>query len=142
MAAVDEQRLVDAIRASWSRSTSADPDHWSDANPAFGQCDVTSLVVLEYLGGDLHHAEVTLDGGHLDYHYWNLRPPLQVPLDLTREQFPNGHVVGEPTLYTEEFIRANYSKTRPDVRTRHGLLGTAVADLLGVGPPKPLIVGD
>ena len=34
-----------ALRASWTRDTSDDPDNWSETNRALGQCAVSALVV-------------------------------------------------------------------------------------------------
>jgi hypothetical protein len=88
-----------AIRASWSRETVDPVDHdaWSPENPSRGQCAVTAMVVNDLLGGELLMAEVRYaDGSAQGLHYWNrLAGGLEV--DLTREQFEPGEVVGAPT---------------------------------------------
>src|ERR1700710_337662 len=87
------------IRASWS-GASCDPVDapWSPENPAKGQCGVTALVVQEHLGGDLLLADVAhADGTRQGVHYWN-RLPDGTELDLTREQFVTGEVIGEPRV--------------------------------------------
>jgi 8-oxo-dGTP pyrophosphatase MutT (NUDIX family) len=88
--------LEHAIRAAWCRWTSdpLDQPGWTDANPASGQCASTALIVQDRLGGELLMAEVReADGSRQGVHYWN-RLPDGRELDLTREQFRRGEVVG------------------------------------------------
>jgi GNAT superfamily N-acetyltransferase len=87
--------LEGAIRASWGRDTSDDPDEWSEDNPARGQCAVTALAVRDLLGGEILIAGVVRDGRRVDRHAWN-RLPSGLALDLTREQFRNGEQLEEP----------------------------------------------
>lgn len=135
---MDHETIYAAIRECWTRDTSADPDEWSEQNPARGQCDVTSLVLLEYLGGGLQLAKVSVGGVDTEHHYWNQLSP-DVKVDLTEDQFRTGEVIAEPQLFSEEFIRTNYENTHADVRERHQLLRDAVASQLGVsGPRQPL----
>jgi ADP-ribose pyrophosphatase YjhB (NUDIX family) len=91
-------KLEHAIRAGWSRWTSdpVDQPGWTAANPASGQCASTALVVQDRLGGELLIADVhEADGSRQGVHYWN-RLPGGRELDLTREQFRSGEVVGAP----------------------------------------------
>jgi hypothetical protein len=90
-----------AIRASWSAETCDPVDlPWSTEHPARGQCGVTALVVQDLLGGELLMAEVRhADGSRQGVHYWN-RLHGGAELDLTREQFARGEVVGEPDAVT------------------------------------------
>jgi hypothetical protein len=93
-------RLEEAIRASWSPETCdpVDLDDWSEANPARGQCAVTALVVQDLLGGELLLADVRhADGTRQGVHYWN-RLEGGFQLDLTRDQFRRGEVVGHPEV--------------------------------------------
>jgi 8-oxo-dGTP pyrophosphatase MutT (NUDIX family) len=90
--------LEHALRAAWCRWTSdpVDQPAWTDANPASGQCASTALVVQDRLGGGLLMADVhEADGSRQGVHYWN-RLPDGRELDLTREQFRSGEVVGAP----------------------------------------------
>ena len=87
--------LEAAIRESWSSETSADPDEWSTENPARGQCDVTALLVRSYLGGEILIANVLREGQRVERHAWN-RLPSGLTIDLTREQFERGELLGEP----------------------------------------------
>ena len=86
--------LERAIRESWSRDTS-DDDDWSPENTSRGQCDITSLVVHDLLGGELLAAGVFLDGERIESHMWN-RLSSGIEVDLTRDQFRRGELVGEP----------------------------------------------
>jgi hypothetical protein len=86
-----------AIRASWSLDTAEEDDGWTPDNPSRGQCDVTCLVVHDIFGGDILAANVFQDGERVEAHMWN-RLPGGLELDLTREQFRNGELVGEPSV--------------------------------------------
>jgi hypothetical protein len=88
-------QLEEAIRESWSDDTAEPEDGWTPDNPSRGQCDVTSLVVHDLLGGELLAADVYLDGERVEAHMWN-RLPSGIEVDLTREQFKNGEVIGAP----------------------------------------------
>lgn len=100
------------LRRAWARDTSADPQSWSERNPAWGQCAVTALVVQDELGGELLRARV--DGIS---HYWN-RLPSGETVDLTRHQFVNGgSIESETELRTREYVLSF-----PDTRERYELL--------------------
>ncbi len=86
-----------AIRTSWALDTAEEDDGWTPENPSRGQCDVTTLVVHDIFGGDVLAADVFLDGERIEAHMWN-RLPGGMEVDLTRDQFRNGEVVGEPTV--------------------------------------------
>jgi len=86
-----------AIRASWGLDTADEDDGWTPENPSRGQCDVTTLVVHDIFGGDVLGADVFLDGERIEGHMWN-RLPGGLEVDLTREQFRNGEVIGEPSV--------------------------------------------
>jgi hypothetical protein len=88
--------IEDAIRASWSLDTADEDDGWTPDNPSRGQCDVTSLVVHDIFGGEVLAAEVFLNGEQVEWHMWN-RLPGGMEVDLTRDQFEGGEVIGEPT---------------------------------------------
>ena len=89
-------QIEDAIRASWGRDTADKDDGWTPENPSRGQCDVTSLVVQDIFGGELLAAGVFRDGERIESHMWN-RLPGGVEVDLTRDRFANGEVIGEPS---------------------------------------------
>lgn len=89
--------IEQAIRDSWSLDTAEEDDGWTPENPSRGQCDVTCLVVHDIFGGDILAADVFKDGERIEAHMWN-RLPGGTELDLTRGQFRNGEVVGEPSV--------------------------------------------
>jgi hypothetical protein len=60
--------LESAIRKSWGRDTSDDPDEWSESNPARGQCAVTAMLVRELLGGEILIANVLRHGRRVERH--------------------------------------------------------------------------
>ena len=89
--------LEAAIRGAWTLDTADESNDWTPENPSCGQCDVTTLVVHDLLGGDLLSADVFLDGERVEAHMWN-RLSSGVEIDLTREQFVRGEVIGEPRV--------------------------------------------
>ena len=124
-----------AIRAGWSADTCSPDDVerelWNVDNPAWGQCDITALVVNDLLGGDLVLGEVFHDGGQQGYHWWN-RLPGGVEIDLTREQFRLGQTV-----------TAGHAIPRPPGRlhnrwAEYELLRARVGELLGEPLPSAL----
>jgi hypothetical protein len=54
-------------------------------------------VVHDFLGGELLGADVYRDGERIEGHMWN-RLPSGVEVDLTREQFRRGEVLGDPIV--------------------------------------------
>jgi hypothetical protein len=116
------QSLLDAIRNSWAEDTSHEPDEWSCENPARGQCAVTSLVVQDYLGGELLRArarDVT--------HFWSLVDGREI--DLTAEQF----TVMPAWDTASEFVDREYVLAWPDTRRRYEVLRGRVARSLRRG---------
>lgn len=90
-------QLEEAIRSAWSEDTASEDNDWTPDNPSCGQCDITTLVVHDLLGGDVLAADVFLDGVRVEAHMWN-RLPSGLEVDLTREQFRMGQEIGEPTV--------------------------------------------
>src|SRR3954471_16873703 len=112
-----------AVREAWGRETSDDPDEWSEANRARGQCAVTALVIRELLGGEILVANVLRDGVRVDRHAWN-QLPSGLTIDLTRDQFLRGEQFGQPGV--EEPILTHrhperLATLRERVRSRLGL---------------------
>jgi GNAT superfamily N-acetyltransferase len=120
-AAVTLADLDAAIRTSWSRETSADPDEWTVDNPSRGQCDATAVVLRSYLGGEILVADILCDGRRVERHAWN-RLPSGLTLDLTRAQLRPDQQLGAP-LAQEPMLLGN-------ARERHALLAERVADAL------------
>lgn len=88
--------IENALRTSWAAATCSPDDlaraDWTSANPAWGHCDITALVVNDILGGDLVVGEVRLGGEQHGYHWWN-RLPSGMEIDLTRDQFRQGQTI-------------------------------------------------
>jgi hypothetical protein len=91
-----ESRLAGELRTVWAADTCSPDDveraGWSSANPAWGHCDITALIVNDVFGGDLMVGEVHLAGEQHGHHWWN-RLPDGREIDLTREQFRLGQTV-------------------------------------------------
>jgi hypothetical protein len=126
--------IAAALRASWAADTCSPDDverePWTPANPAWGHCDVTALVVNDIFGGRLVLGEVHLDGEQQGLHWWN-RLPSGVDLDLTREQFRRGQVVSE-TRSIERFFVLPRRRV-----TEYQLLRRRFAQHLGPLPELP-----
>ena len=93
--------LEHAFRLSWSAETTClnaeSLTKWHPANPAYGQCGPTALVVQDLLGGDLLIANVSGGNDKDEVHYWN-RFTGGLEIDLTREQFSDHCIIGEPRI--------------------------------------------
>jgi hypothetical protein len=114
------EALTAAIRDAWTRETSVDPHGWSDANPAWGQCAVTALLIQESEGGELIRAEV--DGTS---HYWN-RLPSGIEVDLTREQFGDRQIrVGPIQVQSRDYVMS-FPETRRRYEQLLGRLSEAL----------------
>ena len=85
-----------AVRACWGFDTAEEDDGWTLENPSRGQCDVTALVVHDIFGGEVLAADVFRNGQRVEAHMWN-RLPGGLEVDLTRDQFTDGEVIGEPS---------------------------------------------
>jgi hypothetical protein len=126
--------LEDAIRASWGPDTVDPDDGWSAENPARGQCDVTCLVVHDLVGGELVSADVFLDGRRIMGHMWN-RLPSGLDVDLTREQFLAGEVLGEPRVRARppDALLADPAQPRYHRFLQYQVLAGRVRTRLGLG---------
>ena len=123
--AVTLAELEQAIRTSWGRDTTEQPDVWSEDNPAWGNCAVTALVVRDYLGGDLLIAGVVRDGVRVDRHVWN-RLPSGLSVDLSRDQFRDGELYEAPQLLTEAM--------KAGTEERYAILAARVRERLSLPP--------
>jgi len=90
--------LEAAIRASWGRDTSDDPDEWTPDWASRGQCAPTARVLRDYLGGEILIADVLLGGERtVERHAWN-RLPSGLEIDITSCQFLRGETLGVPEV--------------------------------------------
>jgi hypothetical protein len=127
--------IEQAIRQSWSADT-CPPEgrcRWNPANPSWGQCGVTAMVLHDLLGGELLRGEVTADGEFCDYHWWN-RLATGIEIDLTRDQFSPPHVIssGVPVTRTPPTtwrrLRAEYELLRTRVLANLQISETDLAE--------------
>ncbi len=67
---------------------------------------MTSLVVHDIFGGEFLAAGVFRNGERVESHMWN-RLPGGADVDLTRDQFAKGEVIGDPSVRERpsEFVR-------------------------------------
>ena len=112
---VTERELSQALAKGWSRATSYDPAHWSEQNPAWGQCAVSALIVQDLLGGHLLVAKI--NGIE---HYWNRLTDYK-ELDLTKHQFEHIQSVDGPTHADRDYVLLF-----PDTRRRYRQLRRSV----------------
>lgn len=111
-------RLSTALKSSWSERTAhpTDAEKWSKEHPSVGQCAVTSLVVEDYLNGEIHR------NPNMN-HYWN-RLPSGAFVDFTHEQFGlDSAIESKGTAERGKLLRgarAKEARTRDRYRTlRH-----------------------
>lgn len=113
--------ILDAVRASWCRETSGDPDHWSPENPAYFQCTVSALVIQDLCGGELQRF-FAIDGEQNVRHTVNILPG-GVLLDSTASQF-----AGIPTYIRRENETREKALAPQDTRRRYNLLRRLVME--------------
>jgi len=92
MTHVTLQELTAALRDSWSAETAYDSSDWSQGNPARGQCVVSTLIVQDYLGGELQKYKVS--GEVTETHYANRIDGLLV--DVSFSQYDSYQVTLTP----------------------------------------------
>ena len=124
-------QLEEAIRDSWSLETADEDDGWTPENPSRGQCDVTTLVVHDLVGGDVLGADVYLDGERIEGHMWN-RLASGIDVDLTRDQFTRGEIVGEPRVAQRTSAIADPTHPRYHRYEAYLVLSDRVRDRLGL----------
>ena len=121
---VDRDAIIAAIQDSWSSKTTAVPEEWTPANPARGQCDVSSFVLWEMIGGNLVLARVLVDGVETEHHYWNRVKGEDI--DLTRSQFTKGEQIEEIEVVSNDYMDERIPTMRSELKGRVKLLREAV----------------
>ncbi len=117
------------LKVCWNKETSSDPDNWSQDNPSYGQCAVTSLIVNDYFGGEIVWANALLPNKTEVSHYFNRIGDAE--LDLTRAQFPEGTTVPKGIPKSKEFSSTReYILSYPITQKRYETLKTMVQGLL------------
>ncbi len=110
-----------ALQAAWSHETSYYPDAWTQAQPSWGQCAVSTLVAQDVLGGEILWSRVVLPSGETVSHYYN-KINSEV-IDLTRAQFPEGTVIPAGVPKSDGFATTReYMLSNTDTRRRYELL--------------------
>jgi hypothetical protein len=126
---LEESKLIKAIQNSWSDKTSSDEKNWSKENPAYGQCAVTSLVVNDYLGGEIVWASVKMPDANESSHYFNLIDGQEK--DYTKAQFPSGTIIPKGIPKTKGYPSTReYILSFQQTRERYNLLKKRVEDML------------
>jgi hypothetical protein len=108
--------LYQVLRKCWCRE-SAYPScqaEWVPADPSYGQCAITAMLVHDMFGGTIHRIRVDGGGTHyfnkIDGHY----------IDLTREQFDLYHI---PVNYEpNEEMNRKYCGKNADTKKRYNIL--------------------
>lgn len=113
-----EQPLYEFFSSLWLAETSSSP-YWLADNPSMGQSVPTSLIIQDYMGGDIMRGVVQLESGRTDSHYWNMIGPDR--LDVTGYQY--GPFISSITLKEPLLIPVReYLLENPDVQRRYDLL--------------------
>jgi hypothetical protein len=122
---MNDSDLEKALENSWSKFSSSDPFNWTKDNPSYGQCAVTSLVVQDYLGGEIVWANVILADGKEISHYFNHINGIEK--DFTRKQFPEGTIISQGISKTMNFKSTrDYILSYPPTKSRYSILKTRV----------------
>lgn len=130
MNAPSVQQLVAALCKSWSKETSFTPTEWTVQNPARGQCLVSTLVVQDYLGGDLRRYDIAADTFQ-ETHYCNTLPDGAV-FDVTAIQYAQPvHLTVTPIALKGYATAREKYLTDPDTYTKYRLLKERVTRVLG-----------
>ncbi len=126
--------LTEALQKSWCKETSVAGEELPPNNPARGQCAVSSLVIQDYLGGDIVRVHVTGEG-YDENHYFNCLEDGTI-VDTTRMQY-NGSCVSMAD-HPKDFSSKAYSTMREwmlsDVDTAHRyelLVGLVTGNMRG-----------
>lgn len=127
---VSESQLEEALQRSWTRKTSSEPKIWTPQNPAWCQCSGTTLVVQDYLGGEIAWKKIILPSGRRASHYFNMIKGREI--DFTKTQIPEGTIVlpEKPPIEGFSSIR-DLLLFYPKVQRRYGMLKERVEKYLG-----------
>lgn len=125
----DFKKLFQALRLSWSAETSYNPDEWSEANPARGQCVVSVLIVQDYLGGELGRYKMTL-GENAETHYFNVLEDKTL-IDTTFSQYTDKwHMEIKPINKDVPLSIREKRLSDADTKRRYEILKKRVEDTL------------
>jgi hypothetical protein len=123
------EKLIKAIKESWGPDTVYnDPDldlnkEAFEENPARGQCVISSLVVQDYLGGEIVTWTATP-------HYWNKLEDGTI-IDVSGEQFGKNYKPPEHSWSTHRTQLLAYNEQR---QKRYTLLKSRVDGIMRQAP--------
>ena len=125
-------QLTEAVQDSWVPETSTWGSDLPSDNLARGQCDVSSLVVQDYFGGEL--VRVHVDGNGIDENHYFNRLDNGTVIDTTRMQYKV-----RVTLFDNpvDLSRTKFKTTRErclddaDTQRRYEILKNSVKKILG-----------
>lgn len=119
---ISERDFTRALKNSWSRETSGDPEHRSDTNPSYRQCLITALLANEFLKFDIYTEVVHLESGFRGEHYFNFDNDKKKRWDFCDEQFAHEKVLNrkrERKLLAQPESLKNYNES---IRRRYDIL--------------------
>ena len=124
--------IFKALQSSWAKDTAFDPKEWSESNKARGQCVVSSLVIQDYLGGDL--VRYSVDEGDLhETHYAN-RLESGVILDTTASQYTEPVTIRIKPVDLKDFSSVREKRLADNsTRKRYEILKARVDQLITAG---------
>ena len=91
-------QVLQALRESWSLTSSEEPENWTPSNPSRGQCGTSSLIVNDYFGGKLVLWRVFVEDEQVGFHYSNELPD-GTRLDATGDQFWENESLRDPDVF-------------------------------------------
>ena len=123
------QTIINALQFSWAADTAFDTSEWSEENKARGQCVVSSLVIQDYLGGEL--VRYTIEEGDLhETHYANVLDG-GVILDTTASQYIQPVTMRIKPVELKNFASIREKRLADDsTRKRYEILKARVDQLL------------
>jgi len=126
------EQLTEAIQDSWSSKTSSGGSKLPLDNLARGQCDVSSMVVQDYFGGDL--VRVHADGDGIDENHYFNRLDNGTVIDTTRMQYKVRVTLADNLV---DLSRTKFRTIRErclddvDTQRRYEILKNSVKKILG-----------
>lgn len=130
------QDLMSALEASWGRDTAFDKNDWSSENPARGHCVVSSLIVQDYLGGELIGYSVKGEG--IDETHFVNRLTDGTIVDTTKSQYIHAVSMTPKAVNFDGFSSIREKRlSDDDTRRRYELLKGRVDSYLRGQQPAP-----
>lgn len=117
--------LTKALTASWGADTAFNKNDWTSSNPARGQCVVSSLVVQDYIGGEL--VGYSVEGPTIqETHFVNLLPDGSI-VDTTKSQYTSAVTMKLKDVTLDGFASIREKRLSDnDTRRRYELLKSRV----------------